>query len=97
MADFGEPPIVVNCFYHEQVKKLARGTATCGAKAGGCPHKREKPDTGQRQRSGLCERGAGAGGQTVRRRAKWLFRDVMRPRLDSRLISAESALRSTQR
>ena len=28
---------------------------------------------------------------------KWLFRDVMRPRLDSRLISAESALRSTQR
>ena len=33
----------------------------------------------------------------VRRRAKWLFRDVMRPSLDSRLISAESALRSTQR
>ena len=31
------------------------------------------------------------------RRAKWLFRDVMRPSLDSRLISAESALRSTQR
>ena len=41
-------------------------------------------------------RGAGAGGQTVRRRAKWLFRDVMRPSLDSRLISAESALRPMQ-
>ena len=25
MADFGEPPIVVNYFYHEQVKKSARG------------------------------------------------------------------------
>lgn len=24
MADFGEPPIVVNYFYHEQVKKSAR-------------------------------------------------------------------------
>ena len=35
--------------------------------------------------------------QTAQRMAKWLFRDVMRPSLDSRLISAESALRSTQR
>ena len=25
MADFGEPPIIVNYFYHEQVKKSARG------------------------------------------------------------------------
>ena len=25
MADFGEPLIVVNYFYHEQVKKSARG------------------------------------------------------------------------
>lgn len=25
MADFGEPPVVVNYFYHEQVKKSARG------------------------------------------------------------------------
>lgn len=28
---------------------------------------------------------------------KWLFRDVIKPSLDDRLISAESALRSTQR
>ena len=32
----------------------------------------------------------------MRRMAKWLFRDAMRPSLDSRLISAESALRPTQ-
>ena len=25
MADFGEPPIVVNYFYHEQVKESAWG------------------------------------------------------------------------
>ena len=25
MASFGEPPFVVNYFYHEQVKKSARG------------------------------------------------------------------------
>ena len=71
--------------------------APCGAKAGGCPHKREKPDAGQRQRSGLCERVAGSVRQTVRCSMKWLFRDVIRLSLDSRLISAESALRSTQR
>ena len=27
MADFGEPPIVVNYFYHEQVRKSARQNA----------------------------------------------------------------------
>ena len=38
-----------------------------------------------------------AGRQTARCSVKWFFREVMRPRLDSRLISAESALLSTQR
>ena len=55
----------------------------------------KKPDTGQRGE--LLAQGAGLARQTVRWRVKWLFRDVMRPSLDSRLISAESALRSTQR
>ena len=27
MADFGEPPVVVNYFYHEQVRKSARQNA----------------------------------------------------------------------
>ena len=76
----------------------ARGSAACGAfrrEGGGCPPKREKPDTGQRGE--LLAQGAELARQTVRCSVKWLFRDVMRPSLDSRLISAESALRSTQR
>ena len=45
----------------------------------------------------LADKATLAGGQTVRRMVKWFFRDVIRPSLDSRPISAESALRSTQR
>ena len=47
---------------------------------------------------GLCANACHEGAiAMVDGKAKWLFRDVMRPSLDSRLISAESALRSTQR
>ena len=46
---------------------------------------------------GLCAQSAELVRQTARRRVKWFLRDEMRPSFESLLISAESALRSTQR
>ena len=86
--------------YGDWIKKP--GVAIVGCNDGLRPviMKPEAADEGteNRLRAGtIARRRAGSDRQMLRRMVKWFFRDVMRPRLESRLISAESALRSTQR
>ena len=86
--------------YGDWIKKP--GVAIVGCNDGLRPviMKPEAADEGteNRLRAGtIARRRAWSDRQMLRRMVKWFFRDVIRPSLDNRLISAESALRSTQR
>ena len=86
--------------YGDWIKKP--GVAIVGCNDGLRPFimKPEAADEGTENRlraATIARRRAGSGRQTARRMVKRFFRDVIRPSLDNRLISAESALRSTQR
>ena len=86
--------------YGDWIKKP--GVAIVGCNDGLRPviMKPEAADEGteNRLRAGtIARRRKGSDRQMLRRMVKWFFRDVIRPSLDNRLISAESAIRSTQR